>query len=126
MSESVFNTPAQPQMHYVTPPMQPSKYTREEVVPGVVLENYIKRQPDEDGQYVLVTTHSERLERIKQPEEIAAEKKAERTALAVIGSVVVGAVGLLIWGSYREEKIREGELAKQELTRRINVKREDD
>lgn len=52
----------------------------EEYVPGHDLENYKRRAPSADGTYVLVTTHTERIEMIPQPptpEEVA-ERKAER------------------------------------------------
>lgn len=93
----------------VSPPRP--KYHQEEAVIGVELNNYTKRVPDEEGKYVLVTTHTERIERIKQPEEIEAEKQEEKArkrsdaiAATVVGGIVVGFLGLLGWIAYKEDQ----------------------
>lgn len=117
MSETPFHSAQQPQLHYVTPATQPSKYTREEVVPGVVLENYVKRIPSDDNTYVLVSTHSERIEKIKQPDEIAAEKRAARIGAAIFGTIAAGFIGLMGYIAYKDSVVAEGEAAKDELRR---------
>lgn len=91
------------------------KYHKENAVVGVKLENYTKREPSEDGTYVLVTNHTERIEKIKQPEEIEAEKaeaealqKAQdKMAMRVIAGVGVGLVGFFAWLTYMDRKTRE-------------------
>jgi hypothetical protein len=74
---------------------------------GEELHNYTTRKISEDGTYAIVTTHSEKVEHIPQPptpEEIAAQKKAERIAMAVVGSIIVGVLGIAGWASYKEEQ----------------------
>lgn len=95
------------------------EFHRENAVVGVPLENYTKKVPSEDGKYVVITTHAERIEKIKQPEEIEAEKlereqqraeaEARRKAenkmavkvLAGIGAVCAAVIG---WAVYVEHK----------------------
>ena len=79
----------------------------ESVAKGVELHNYTSRQISEDGTYAIVTTHTERVEDIPQPptpEEIAAQKRSERIASAIVGSVVIGFVAIFGWVAYKEEK----------------------
>lgn len=105
MTESIFGAfgaPLEP-----TPLPRRPEYHQEEAVPGVELNNYVKRVPSEDGTYVLVTEHEERIEKIKQPltpEEQAAKRKQERIALAVLGGLGVSFFGFLGWVSYLDAK----------------------
>ncbi len=86
------------------------KFHQEEAIAGVPLENYTKRVPSEDGTYVMITTHTERIEKIKQPltpEEKAAQEKQAKIALAVVGAIgsgFIGLVGWLAWLDSREPK----------------------
>jgi hypothetical protein len=83
------------------------KYHQEEAVVGVPLESYTKREPSDDGTYVKITSHSERIEKIKQPptpEEKAAQQKQERIAAGVVGGIVLGFVGLVGWLSWLDSK----------------------
>lgn len=79
------------------------RYHTDVVIPGITLDDYTRRVPDEEGLYVLVTQHKEWLEEIKQPptpQEIAQKKADERAALKVLGWVaasVVGVFGALIY-----------------------------
>lgn len=89
-------------------PSEPrANFTEEEVEPGVVLQSYTKRSPSEDGTYVVVTTHNERIERVPQPptpEELAAQAKSERIAMLVVGGMVASFLGLVGWLAYQDEK----------------------
>jgi hypothetical protein len=91
---------------------RPKKYTSEEVVAGVVLENYVKRTPSEDGQYVTVVRHSEKIELIPQPptpEEIAARKEQDKMFIKVfagIGVAFFGFIGLMTALEVRGEKLK--------------------
>lgn len=73
-------------------PQPVKKYHTDNVVAGLSLYNYTDRKPSDDGKYVVVTTHTERVELIVQePTEL--EKKEKREAdqfrlLVVCGSAV--------------------------------------
>lgn len=96
------------------PKVEFPKFHAQETVPGIQLDNYTRREPSEDGQYVLITTHAERIEKIKQPptpEEIA-EAKAEKAKQAKkdkIFNAVAAGFGLLFLGglgfaAYKDEQ----------------------
>lgn len=77
------------------PTVEPSapKFHKENAVVGVTLNDYTDRQPSEDGTYVKVVVHRERIELIEQPptpEEIA-QKKADQDRAFKIGAVLIGA-----------------------------------
>lgn len=74
---------------------------------GEELHNYTSRKISEDGTYAIVTTHTEKVVSIPQPptpEEIAAQKKAERIGLAIVGTLAAGFLGVMAWISYKEEQ----------------------
>lgn len=88
-------------------PVGPPIHT-EGAAPGEELHNYTTKKASDDGKYVVITNHSERIEMLPQPltpEEIEAQKKAERTA-AFVG---VGAIGLMLgffgWIVWMDEKV---------------------
>lgn len=74
-----------------------NKVHKDAWAPGVELHDYTDREPSEDGTYVKVVTHKERIELIEQPptpEEVA-EAKEQRKHSAIIGGIVaVGLVGV--------------------------------
>ena len=75
--------------------------------PGAELHNYTNKVVSEDGTYVTITTHSERIEIIPQPltpEELAEQKKTERTALAIAGGIGVLFFGLMGFLIYMDDK----------------------
>lgn len=83
------------------------KYHQEEAVPGVELQNYTKRVPSEDGTYVIVTTHQEKIEKIKQPptpEEIAQRKKQDRIAGGILAGVGLAFFSFIGWAIYKDEQ----------------------
>jgi len=91
----------------VAPPPPSPKYHQEEAVVGEPLENYTKRVPSDDGTYVKVTTHTERIEKIKQPptpEEQAAQAKRDAIALGIFGSIVTAVVGIVGYAIYKDEQ----------------------
>lgn len=77
------------------------EFIREEVVVGVELQNYTKRTPNEDGTHVVVITHEEHIEKIKQPptpEEVAQAREDRRfrqKLLAGFGAVTVVVIGVV-------------------------------
>lgn len=96
-----FSWPTPPQ------PVVRHKYHQEEAVPGVELNNYTKRVPSEDGTFVIVTTHEEKIEKVKQPptpEEIAERKKQDRIALSILGGLGVVFFGFVGWMAHQDEK----------------------
>lgn len=87
--------------------MSGPQFTEEVFPDGVVLNNYTKRVPSVDGKYVVVTTHSERVEMIPQPptpEELEAQAKAEKTAAIVVGLLGAAFLGLIGWVGWQENK----------------------
>lgn len=73
------------------------KFHKDAWAPGVTLDSYTKREPDEGGKYVLVTEHKERIELIEQPltpEQIAEKKEQQKVALWFSGAFAAGLVGL--------------------------------
>lgn len=86
---------------------QTPEYTQEPTVAGVELNNYTKRVPNDEGTYVFVTVHEERIELIRQPptpEELEAKRKLERTALRTLGVVGVVFIGFLGWAVRQDAK----------------------
>ena len=74
---------------------------------GEELHNYTTRKISEDGKYAIVTKHTEKIESIPQPptpEEIAAQKKAEKIALAIVGTLAAGFIGIVGWVTYKDEQ----------------------
>jgi len=78
------------------------EFHQENAVVGIELNNYSKRTPSEDGTYVVVVNHTERIEKIVQPpteEELAHQRSKEKlamklwagvgTAFAVLGTAIV-------------------------------------
>lgn len=73
-------------------PAPVKKYHSDNAVPGLSLYNYTDRKPSEDGKYVVVTTHTERVELIiQEPTELEKKEKRESDQfrlLVVCGSAV--------------------------------------
>lgn len=94
IAKTVVGTPA-------AVPTAKSEYHHEEVVAGQELENYLKREADEDGLYVKVVSHEEWIEKIRQPatpEELSyiRERTTRRNrAWLIVGSVSIAAAGLV-------------------------------
>lgn len=89
---------------YEVPPV---RETREAYEAGAKLNNYTNKVVNEDGTYVKIITHTERIEKIPQPltpEERAEQKKQERIGLAIVGGIVVAFLGIMGWAAYQEEK----------------------
>lgn len=73
------------------------KFHKENAVVGIDLQDYTAREPSEDGKYVKVTIHKERIELIEQPptaEEIEAQKEQRRLNVVVGAVVATGLLGL--------------------------------
>lgn len=82
-------------------------YHDEESVPGVELQNYVKRTPSDDGTYVVVVTHAERIEMIPQPltpEELAQKREEEKFVLKIVGGMVAGFLGFMGLIAYLDSK----------------------
>jgi hypothetical protein len=85
----------------------PPPVTREDYEAGAKLNNYTNKVVNEDGTYVKIITHTERIEKIPQPltpEERAEQRKQERIGLAIVGGIVVSFLGIVGWGIWQEEK----------------------
>lgn len=79
----------------------------EGTAPGAQLRNYVNKNVSEDGTYVTIVTHSERIELVPQPltpEEIAQQKKTERVGLIVAGTLGALFLGVMGWVVYQDEK----------------------
>lgn len=67
--------------------------------PGVTLNDYTDREPSEDGTYVKVITHKERVELIEQPptpEELEQRKEDQKQALKLAAVLAGGAVATVV------------------------------
>lgn len=96
-----------PTSRAVEPAARPPKFHQEEAVVGETLNNYITKEPSDDGTYVKIITHSERIEKIRQPltpEEIAEKKKQDKIAAGIIGTVAIAFFGFIGWVTYQDEK----------------------
>jgi len=77
------------------------RFHKDNAIVGVTLNDYTDREPSEDGQYVKVTVHRERIELIEQPltpEELAEEKEKQKMNFrvgAVVAAGLVGVAGIL-------------------------------
>ena len=90
------------------------KYHKEPAIPGETLNNYTTKVPSEDGKYVKITSHTERIELIKQPptpEEIAErkrleeeEKAAEKKFLRIVGGILGGFLALVFGMAWYDER----------------------
>lgn len=80
----------------------------EEALMGVTLRNYTTREVLEDHPtHVLVTKHTEKLEKLPQPptpEELKAQKRAEKIAAGVLITIVGGFLGLVGYAVYKDEQ----------------------
>lgn len=105
---------------YVVPPVITSRFHAEETAPGVELNNYTKRTPSEDGTYVMVVTHTERIEKIKQPptpEEIAERKRQDKIMGMILGGMALAFFGFIGTMVYIDEKTRQREEDQKQLER---------
>lgn len=87
--------------------MSDSIIVPEASAPGIHLNSYTRRDASEDGKYVIVTTHTERVEAIPQPPteaELAAQAKADKVALIVVGIFITGFFSLIGYTVYKEEQ----------------------
>lgn len=80
-------------------PVDPAapKFHKENAVVGVTLNDYTDREPSEDGKYVKVTVHRERIEMIEQPPtplEIAEKKEQQKHVLKFSAVIAVGLLGV--------------------------------
>lgn len=79
----------------------------EGAAPGVALDNYRRVVASDDGTYVTVTNHTERIEYVPQPptpEEVAQQKKSERLAMMISGGIGALFLGVIGWVIYQDEK----------------------
>lgn len=91
----------------VVDPASQRKYHSENAQVGVELNSYIKKTPSDDGTYVLIVSHHEHIEKIRQPltpEEIEAKKAEERFMAKVVGAVVLGGISLMAFASIVESR----------------------
>lgn len=98
----------------------------EGTAPGAQLRNYVNKNVSEDGTYVTIVTHSERIEMVPQPltpEEIAQQKKTERIGIIVAGVIATAFFGVMGWVIYQDEKsFRDEEPVKQPPAKRTTTK----
>lgn len=89
-------TPQAPRVH---PEPAAPQYHKENSVVGVTLNDYTDREPSEDGTYVKVVVHKERIELIEQPptpEELAQRKEDQKQALKLAAVLAGGAVATVL------------------------------
>lgn len=95
-SKLISNPPTQ---HRATTEAAAPVYHKENSIVGVDLQDYTTREPSEDGTYVKVIVHKERIELIEQPptpEEIAQRKEDQKQALKLFAIVAGGAVASVV------------------------------
>lgn len=83
------------------------EYHMEAAHPGVELNSYSKRTASEDGKYVVIVEHKEKMELIKQPptpEELAHQRKIETIGMYLLGGVLVVGGVLFGWALYEQDK----------------------
>jgi len=102
-----------------TPPLRlEMPIASDEIPEGRELHSYTRKEPIDDGKYILVTKHSEHLEKVQQPltpEEKAAQARETKIILSVLGTIAAGFFGLVGYTVYKDEqayKKRTGETEK--------------
>ena len=92
----------------------------EDTVPGVEMQNFTLRTPSEDGTYVKVTTHTERIIKIPQPPtpaELEEKRKSDilfAKIAAGVGTTLVALFALAVYADTKATRYRSTAVEKPE------------